>query len=168
MLYHVEQSVPGGDPDIFALVGAVFADANTSRSVEPARGGQLWRSEVIVPEKLQVSDAAPLSLTLAYLEAQVNARAHFDRRPASLAVTLREMNVAGGDQAALGIHRHQHGGARRKLLDINVTGRLTWRNGAQPLMSYRLVSRHGIRRVRWQNEPLPLSQLRLSLRGTLT
>src|SRR5215207_787110 len=165
VLYHVEQRVPGGQADVLALVGAVLAHADTGGGEEAARDGHLRPGEVVVPEELQVPDTPSCGLALPDPEAQVDARPDLYGRPAGLAVALGVVDVARRDQAALGVDRHQHGRAGRDLLDVYVPGRLARRDGPERLPGDRLVGRHGARRLRGQDEPSTLGQLRLALGG---
>src|SRR5919199_771905 len=114
---------------------------------EPARGGQLRRDEVVVPEILQVPDAPPLRLPLPDPEAQMHASPHLYRRPASLAVALGVMDVSGRDQATLRVYWQQNGSPRRELLDVYIPGRLARRDGSQSLPGDRLIGRHSASRI---------------------
>src|ERR687885_64725 len=52
VIYHVEQCVPGGEAQVLALVGAVFAYADPGGGEEAAWGGHFRAREVIVSEEL--------------------------------------------------------------------------------------------------------------------
>src|ERR671921_1836169 len=105
MIDHVKQCVLGGEGNVLALVPAVLGYADARRGEEPARDGQLRGGEVVVPEELQVPNPPSLSFALANLKAQVNPRAHLERRTTSLAIPLSIVDIAGRDETPLGVHR---------------------------------------------------------------
>src|SRR5262249_1205353 len=86
-------------------------------------------------------------------EADGDGAGHLDRRPADLAVTLREVQVADREQGAGDRDREPQPAARDELADVEVASRLAWRD-RPPALGRRRRPRRFRKRVRDRLPPL--------------